>query len=123
MLPPIPEFEARFPDICEMVAFGWGRGANMPVGNKWFFVCATDGDGTIYVAGGYDVMKNPLIQLVHIMCQQTLGHNYLTWHKSVLLRSDDYDKIIKSPKYCGQGPDLKLYTHSANDIVVLEDGN
>nr|GEU63765.1 hypothetical protein [Tanacetum cinerariifolium] len=89
MLPPIPEFEAGFPDMCKMVAFGsdlvvmggkgrendeyfdsilvfnflsyrWGRGANMPGGHKWFFVYATDGDGTIYVAGGYDVMKNPL---------------------------------------------------------------
>nr|GFA11276.1 hypothetical protein [Tanacetum cinerariifolium] len=88
-LPLIPEFEAGLPDMCEMVASGsnlvimggrdresqeyvdsafvfdflsykWRRGANMPGGQRWFFGCASDCDGTIYIAGGYDAKKkNP----------------------------------------------------------------
>ncbi|GJU96220.1 F-box/kelch-repeat protein-like protein [Tanacetum coccineum] len=59
--PPIPELGSWISRImCEMVAYGWRRGANMPGGHRWFFGCAADGDGTIYVAGGYDVNENPL---------------------------------------------------------------
>nr|GEV26126.1 hypothetical protein [Tanacetum cinerariifolium] len=192
-LPPIPEFKAGFLDICGMVASGsdlvvmggkgrgsdeyfdsviffdflsywWRRGANRPGGHRWFFGCAADGNGTIYVAGGYDVNENPLnsawayhvptdnwIKLPdmaqeHGYCKGLfhLGKfhvingsttNMQGHHQSLeifdtsstqwllLGNSDDYVRIIKSLEYYVKGTDLKPYTHSANDIVELVDGN
>ncbi|GKF41426.1 F-box/kelch-repeat protein-like protein [Tanacetum coccineum] len=145
-LPPIPEFEA---------GYVWRRGANMPGGHRWFFGCAADGDGTIYVAGGYDVNEDPLnsawayhvstdtwtklpdmaqergyckglfhlgkFHVINGSATDMQGHHqsleiFDTSSRQWLLlgNSDDDDKIIKSPKYCVQGTDLKLYTHSAN---------
>nr|GEV47626.1 hypothetical protein [Tanacetum cinerariifolium] len=114
----------------------WGRGANMPGGHKWFFVCATDGDGTIYVEGSTracyceGLFHLGKFHIINKSATNMHGHHQsleifdTSSRKWLLLgNSDDYDKIIKSMKYCGQGTDLKLYTHSAKDIVVLEDGN
>ncbi|GJY10230.1 F-box/kelch-repeat protein-like protein [Tanacetum coccineum] len=46
--------------VFDFLSYKWRRGANMPGGHRWFFACAGDGNGTIYVAGRYDVNENSL---------------------------------------------------------------
>lgn len=88
-LPPIPGFPDGLPLFCQLSAVGpelvviggldlttweasssvfvfniisatWRRGADMPGGRRMLFGCASDGDRTVYVAGGHDEDKNAL---------------------------------------------------------------
>ncbi|KAK1425514.1 hypothetical protein QVD17_20866 [Tagetes erecta] len=88
-MPSLPEFENGLPSFCGMVAVGsnlvvlggydsstrncgnsvfifdfllakWRRGADMPGGPRSFFGCASDGERTVFVAGGHDLEKNAL---------------------------------------------------------------
>ncbi|KAJ4718191.1 F-box/kelch-repeat protein [Melia azedarach] len=88
-LPPIPEFPNGLPLFCRLSAAGsdlvviggldpvsfevlnsvfvfnfvsatWGRGADMPGERRLMFGCASDGNRTVYVAGGHDGDKNAL---------------------------------------------------------------
>lgn len=88
-LPPIPGFSDGLPLFCQLSAVGselvvmggldpatwealssvfvfniisatWRRGADMPGGRRMLFGCASDGDRTVYVAGGHDEEKNAL---------------------------------------------------------------
>ncbi|KAJ0075168.1 hypothetical protein Patl1_34402 [Pistacia atlantica] len=89
-LPPIPGFSSSgLPLFCQVAASGsdlvviggldpvtwevsgsvfvfdflsatWRRGADMPGLQRSFFGCASDGDRTVYVAGGHDSEKNAL---------------------------------------------------------------
>ncbi|GJV18554.1 F-box/kelch-repeat protein-like protein [Tanacetum coccineum] len=59
-MPPLPGFENGLPLFCEMGCLWWRRGANMPGGARSFFGCASDGDHTLFVAGGHDLEKNAL---------------------------------------------------------------
>lgn len=88
-MPPLPRFENGLPLFCEMVSVGsdlvviggydprgwecldsvfiydflsstWRRGAKMPGGPRSLFGCASDGDHTVFVAGGHDLQKNAL---------------------------------------------------------------
>lgn len=88
-LPPIPGFSGGLPMYCQLVGVGlslvvmggldldtwqsstavfvydlvsarWRRGADMPGGERLLFACASDGDRTVYVAGGHDGEKTAL---------------------------------------------------------------
>ncbi|KAI3521633.1 hypothetical protein L1887_11104 [Cichorium endivia] len=88
-IPPLPEFSNGLPFFCQIATVGsnlvvmggydpesweclesvflfdflsstWHRGADMPGGPRSFFGCASDGDRTVFVAGGHDLHKNAL---------------------------------------------------------------
>ncbi|CAJ1951197.1 unnamed protein product [Sphenostylis stenocarpa] len=88
-LPPPPEFYSGLPMFCQLVSVGydlvllggldpsswrasnsvfvynflsakWRRAADMPGGPRTFFACASDSEGTVFVAGGHDNEKNAL---------------------------------------------------------------
>ncbi|KAK7389536.1 hypothetical protein VNO78_24670 [Psophocarpus tetragonolobus] len=88
-LPPPPEFHSGLPMFCQLVSVGydlivlggldpnswkasnsvfvynflsakWRRGADMPGVPRTFFACASDSQGTVFVAGGHDNEKNAL---------------------------------------------------------------
>ncbi|KAI3455392.1 hypothetical protein Pfo_012055 [Paulownia fortunei] len=85
-LPPIPGHSDGLPMFCQLVGVGlnlvvmgglnpvtwevsnavfiynfvsaaWRRGADMPGGQRLFFACASDSNGTVFVAGGHDGEK------------------------------------------------------------------
>lgn len=88
-IPPPPEFYSGLPMFCQLVSVGydlvvlggldpnsweasnsvfvynflsakWRRGTDMPGGRRMFFSCASDSEGTVFVAGGHDNEKNAL---------------------------------------------------------------
>ncbi|XXG70626.1 hypothetical protein AAC387_Pa07g0063 [Persea americana] len=88
-LPPIPDFPDGLPLFCQVAGAGrslvvlggwdpvtwdvsnnvyvydfmsatWRRGARMPGPQRSFFGCASDGETTVFVAGGHDDQKNAL---------------------------------------------------------------
>ncbi|KAK1281943.1 F-box/kelch-repeat protein [Acorus calamus] len=88
-LPPLPAFPDGLPLFCQIAAAGrrlvvvggwnptnwvpsdsvfvfdflswaWRAGARMPGPRRSFFACASDGENTVFVAGGHDSDKNAL---------------------------------------------------------------